>query len=87
MTKKREVVEHRHPARSLPKSPTGSRLDGASDMCRAFGDPAGFGCRLRLLARLAAADGEICVTELAELENDKLSTISADRKTMHPYGW
>jgi ArsR family transcriptional regulator len=46
-------------------------------MFRALGDPS----RLRLLALLA--DGEICVSELAEMENDKLSTISARLKTLH----
>jgi ArsR family transcriptional regulator, lead/cadmium/zinc/bismuth-responsive transcriptional repressor len=78
MTKKREIGEHRHPARSFPSLPAGSRLEGASNMFRALGDSA----RLRLLARLAAVD-EICVTELAELENEKLSTISARLKTLH----
>jgi DNA-binding transcriptional ArsR family regulator len=70
---------HRHPARSPPKLPDGSRLDHASDMFRALGDPS----RLRLLARLAATEGEICVTELADLENEKLSTISARLKTLY----
>jgi DNA-binding transcriptional ArsR family regulator len=79
MAKKRAADEHRHPARAFPKLPAGARLDGASDMFRALGDPA----RLRLLARLAAAQGEVCVTELAELENEKLSTISARLKTLH----
>jgi ArsR family transcriptional regulator, lead/cadmium/zinc/bismuth-responsive transcriptional repressor len=48
-------------------------------MFRALGDPA----RLRLLARLAEADGEVCVTELAELEKEKLTTISARLKMLH----
>jgi DNA-binding transcriptional ArsR family regulator len=46
-------------------------------MFRALGDPS----RLRLLARLAG--GDVCVTELAELEDEKLSTISARLKTLH----
>jgi len=40
-------------------------------MFRALGDPA----RLRLLTRLAHS--EICVTELAELENEQMTTVSA----------
>jgi ArsR family transcriptional regulator, lead/cadmium/zinc/bismuth-responsive transcriptional repressor len=77
MAKKRAGSEHhRHPARSFPKLPDGSRLDDASEMFRALGDPS----RLRLLARLA--EGEVCVTELAELENEKLSTISARLKSL-----
>jgi ArsR family transcriptional regulator len=68
---------HHHTPRSHPKPPAGQQLEGASAMFRALGDPS----RLRLLARLA--DGEICVSELAELENDKLSTISARLKTLH----
>jgi ArsR family transcriptional regulator, lead/cadmium/zinc/bismuth-responsive transcriptional repressor len=45
-------------------------------MFRALGDP----FRLRLLARLAA--GEVCVSELAELEDEKLTTVSARLKTL-----
>jgi ArsR family transcriptional regulator len=45
-------------------------------MFRALGDPA----RLRLLARLASR--EVCVTELAELEDEKLTTVSARLKTL-----
>ncbi len=45
-------------------------------MFRALGDP----FRLRLLTRLAG--GEVCVSELAELEDDKLSTVSARLKTL-----
>lgn len=68
---------HSHPARFFPKLPAGPHLEEASAMFRALGDPA----RLRLLARLAG--GEICVTELADLENEKLTTISARLKTLH----
>jgi ArsR family transcriptional regulator, lead/cadmium/zinc/bismuth-responsive transcriptional repressor len=46
-------------------------------MFQALGDSA----RLRLLARLAG--GEICVSELAELEGEKLTTVSARLKTLH----
>ncbi|HTV35190.1 MAG TPA: helix-turn-helix domain-containing protein [Xanthobacteraceae bacterium] len=46
-------------------------------MFRALGDLG----RLRLLARLAG--GEICVSELAELEKEKLTTVSARLQTLH----
>ena len=68
---------HRHPARSWPKLPDRVELERASAMFRALGDPA----RLRLLARLASR--EVCVTELAELEDEKLTTVSARLKTLH----
>jgi len=68
---------HRHPARSWPKLPDRVELEHASAMFRALGDPA----RLRLLARLASR--EVCVTELAELEDEKLTTVSARLKTLH----
>src|ERR671934_2788860 len=45
-------------------------LERASRLFRAIGDPA----RLRLLSRLA--QGEMCVTELADSEGESLSTIS-----------
>jgi ArsR family transcriptional regulator, lead/cadmium/zinc/bismuth-responsive transcriptional repressor len=68
---------HRHPARSWPKLPDRVELERASAMFRALGDPA----RLRLLARIASR--EVCVTELAELEDEKLTTVSARLKTLH----
>ena len=68
---------HYHPARSRPKLPSGAELEHASAMFRALGDPS----RLRLLARLAS--GEICVSELAELEQEKLTTVSARLQTLH----
>jgi ArsR family transcriptional regulator, lead/cadmium/zinc/bismuth-responsive transcriptional repressor len=69
--------QHSHPARSWPKLPDGAEFEDASAMFRALGDPS----RLRLLARLAG--GEICVSELAELEGDKLTTVSARLKLLH----
>jgi ArsR family transcriptional regulator, lead/cadmium/zinc/bismuth-responsive transcriptional repressor len=68
---------HHHPARSWPKLPVGAQLDDASAMFRALGDPS----RLRLLARLAG--GEICVSELAELEDESITTVSARLKTLY----
>jgi ArsR family transcriptional regulator len=46
-------------------------------MLRAAGDAS----RLRLLLRLA--DGERCVTELADAEGDKLATVSARLKLLY----
>jgi DNA-binding transcriptional ArsR family regulator len=70
-------TRHHHPPRSWPKLPDRAKLEHASAMFRALGDPA----RLRLLARLARR--EVCVTELAQLEEEKLTTISARLKTLH----
>jgi ArsR family transcriptional regulator len=77
MGKEPRIEKHRHASRSWPKLPGRSELERASVMFRALGDPA----RLRLLARLA--DSEICVTELADLENEKLTTISARLQMLH----
>jgi ArsR family transcriptional regulator len=57
--------------------PNGAELELASAMFRALGDPS----RLQLLARLAS--GEACVTELAELEGEKVTTVSARLQTLH----
>jgi len=76
----KEASKHHHPARSWPKLPHSRQLDDASAMFRALGEPS----RLRLLARLTM--GEICVSELAELEDEKLTTISARLKTLHAAG-
>jgi len=69
--------DHRHAARSWSKLPGAAELEKASAMFRALGDPA----RLRLLARLAGS--EVCVTELADSENEKLTTVSARLRTLH----
>ena len=74
---KKGGTRHHHPARSWPKLPDRAELEQASAMFQALGDSA----RLRLLARLAS--GEICVSELAELEGEKLTTVSARLKTLH----
>jgi ArsR family transcriptional regulator len=50
--------------------PAAAAIEQAARVCKALGDPA----RLRMMARLA--DGERCVTELAEAEGEELSTIS-----------
>jgi ArsR family transcriptional regulator, lead/cadmium/zinc/bismuth-responsive transcriptional repressor len=67
---------YHRPARSWPKLPDGAELEYATAMFRALGDSA----RLRLLSRLAG--GEVCVTELAELEDEKLTTVSARLKRL-----
>jgi ArsR family transcriptional regulator, lead/cadmium/zinc/bismuth-responsive transcriptional repressor len=74
---KRAGKHHSHPVRSWPKLPDGAEFEDASAMFRALGDP----FRLRLLARLAG--GEVCVSELAELEGEKLTTVSARLKMLH----
>lgn len=68
---------HHHAPRSWPKMPDASELEDASAMFRALGDPS----RLRLLVTLA--DNEVCVTELADLEDEKLATVSARLRTLY----
>ena len=66
-----------HPERAPFAAPPDETLESAAAMLSAAGDPA----RLRLLLRLA--EGERCVSELAEAEGDKLATISARLKLLH----
>ncbi len=66
-----------HPERAPFAAPSTKTLESAAAMLSAAGDPA----RLRLLLRLA--EGERCVSELAEAEGDKLATISARLKLLH----
>lgn len=66
-----------HPDRAPFVAPSDRTLESAAAMLSAAGDPA----RLRLLLRLA--EGERCVSELAEAEGDKLATISARLKLLH----
>ena len=72
-----ECVEGAHPERPPFAAPSDGILESAATMLSAAGDPA----RLRLLLRLA--EGERCVTELAEAEGEKLATISARLKLLH----
>ena len=66
-----------HPARPVFTAPVEAVLESAAAMLSAAGDPR----RLRLLLRLA--DGERCVTELAEAEGEKMATVSARLKLLH----
>jgi ArsR family transcriptional regulator, lead/cadmium/zinc/bismuth-responsive transcriptional repressor len=52
-------------------------LESAAAMCKALSDPS----RLRLLLWLA--QGEMCVSELVEREQDKLSSVSARLKLLY----
>jgi ArsR family transcriptional regulator len=65
-----------HPPRAAASLPRDDELVAAAAMLRALGDPE----RLRILIRLNR--GELCVTELAELEGEKLSTVSARLKSL-----
>jgi ArsR family transcriptional regulator len=58
---------------SLPSRP---QIEAAAEIFRALGDPE----RLRLLLRLA--ESEACVSELAEDEGEKITTVSARLKTL-----
>jgi DNA-binding transcriptional ArsR family regulator len=77
MGNNKSTVLHQHAPRRSANLPDASELQQASAMFRALGDPA----RLRLLARLAG--GEVCVTELADLEEEKLTTVSARLQILH----
>jgi ArsR family transcriptional regulator, lead/cadmium/zinc/bismuth-responsive transcriptional repressor len=65
-----------HPPRVAASLPRSNDLALAAAMLRALGDPE----RLRILIRLA--EGELCVSELAELEDEKLTTVSARLKSL-----
>lgn len=56
---------------------TAQQLQLAAQMCQAMGDPT----RLRILLWLAQR--EVCVSELVELEQAKLSSISARLQQLH----
>src|SRR5438132_11208372 len=65
-----------HPSRPPAPLPSRAQIDAAAEMFRALGDPE----RLRLLLRLA--ESEACVSELAEHEGEKITTVSARLKTL-----
>ena len=65
-----------HPPRAAATLPPRDHLAAAAAMLRALGDPE----RLRILVRLGG--GELCVSELADLEGEKLTTVSARLKSL-----
>jgi ArsR family transcriptional regulator, lead/cadmium/zinc/bismuth-responsive transcriptional repressor len=74
----RRVHPHgEHPPRNRVRVPPRAYVETAAEIFRALGDPE----RLRLLLRLAT--GEACVSELAEEEGEKITTVSARLKTLH----
>ena len=60
----------------MAADPDQHQLELAADMLRALGDPQ----RLRVLIRLA--EGELNVGQLAELEKEKITTMSARLKVL-----
>ncbi|MBO6894832.1 MAG: helix-turn-helix transcriptional regulator [Roseibium sp.] len=66
-----------HTQRESTTLPPRANIEAAAMMLRAAGDPA----RLRIL--LLLANGERCVTELAEAEDEKIATVSARLKQLH----
>lgn len=66
-----------HGKRAPITLPTDTTVESAAMMLRAAGDPA----RLRIL--LLLTNGERCVTELAELDGEKVATVSARLKHLH----
>lgn len=60
-----------HQSRPPARLPPRAQIEAAAEMFQALGDPE----RLRLLVRLG--EGEACVSELAENEGEKITTVSA----------
>jgi ArsR family transcriptional regulator, lead/cadmium/zinc/bismuth-responsive transcriptional repressor len=65
-----------HPPRKLAALPDADDLAAAAEMLRALGDPE----RLKLL--LCLAQGELCVSELAEEGRENVTTVSARLKLL-----
>src|SRR5436309_14359361 len=65
-----------HPRRTAVNLPSDQQIETVAAIFRALGDPE----RLRLLVRLARR--EACVSDLAEEENEKITTVSARLKTL-----
>ena len=72
---KRPCADHLASTRAVGDQ-GGGQIEAAADMFQAFADSE----RLRLLLRLA--EGEACVSELAEYGGEKITTVSARLKTL-----
>lgn len=77
MSRARLHPREEHPPRTPVRRPSRGQIETAAAMFRAIGDPE----RLQLLVHLAG--GEACVSELAEEEDEKITTVSARLKTLH----
>jgi len=77
ITENRRAAHGDHPPRPAVRLPSRAEIEAAAALFQALGDPE----RLRLLVRLA--EGEACVSELAEQEGEKITTVSARLKTLH----
>jgi ArsR family transcriptional regulator, lead/cadmium/zinc/bismuth-responsive transcriptional repressor len=77
LTRSRTHPDEEHPPRTRVRLPPRGQLEIAAAMFRAIGDAQ----RLRLLVRLAG--GEACVSDLAEEEGEKITTVSARLKALH----
>jgi ArsR family transcriptional regulator, lead/cadmium/zinc/bismuth-responsive transcriptional repressor len=75
-TPNRSGMHGGHPARPSASLPSRARIEAAAEIFRALGYPE----RLRLLLRLAQS--EACVSELAEDEGEKITTVSARLKIL-----
>jgi len=76
-TVSRNTAHGGHPPRPAIRLPSRAQIEAGAAIFQALGDPE----RLRLLVRLA--EGEACVSELAEYEGEKISTVSARLKTLY----
>ena len=72
----RQATHGGHAPRPAAPLPSRAQLEAAAEIFRALGDPE----RLRLLVRLG--ETEACVSELAEDEGEKITTVSARLKTL-----
>jgi ArsR family transcriptional regulator, lead/cadmium/zinc/bismuth-responsive transcriptional repressor len=77
LTRPQPHPDEEHPPRAPVRLPSRGQIEAAAAMFRAIGDPE----RLRLLVRLSG--GEACVSELAEEEGEKITTVSARLKALH----
>lgn len=69
--------DEEHPPRAPVRLPSRGQIETAAAMFRAIGDPE----RLRLVVRLSG--GEACVSDLAEEEGEKITTVSARLKALY----
>lgn len=76
-TLNRAAAHGEHPPRSPVSLPSQAQIEAGAAMFRALGDPE----RLRLLVRLA--ENEACVSELAEQEGEKVTTVSARLRELY----